>query len=265
MKMEECIFKYYIYRYIRLDKNIPFYIGVGTKPDYFTSTKREYKRAFTKAKRSEYFNKIINKSEYKVEILIESNSREFILEKEKEFIKLYGRSNNKTGLLCNLTDGGESGSYNLCEESKLKMKQSWSKGRLLNDTFRVIKLTPECEFVKEYISTKEAAKENNINLSYLRACCAESKPQCVLFNGFRWIYKHNYELENYKFKELPKNPLSKRISATNVDTGMEKTYRTIRECSKDINIHCVTITNALKRKNKMSKNYKFKIINYAST
>ena len=24
--------KYYIYRYIRHDKNIPFYIGIGTKP-----------------------------------------------------------------------------------------------------------------------------------------------------------------------------------------------------------------------------------------
>jgi len=28
-------------------------------------------------------------------------------EKEKEFISLYGRKNTKTGVLCNMTDGGE--------------------------------------------------------------------------------------------------------------------------------------------------------------
>lgn len=264
MKFEDCDFKYYIYRYIRLDKNVPFYIGIGTKPDYFNNFEREYKRGFDKRKRSEYFNRIINKSKYRVEILIESNSRDFILEKEKEFIKLYGRSNNKTGILCNLTDGGENGSYNLSEESKVKMRIPWSKNRLSNDTFRVIQLTPKCEFIKEYVSTKEAAKENNINLSYLRACCAESKPACVLFHEFRWVYKHNYELENYKFKELPKNPVSKRIKAINIDTNEEKIYKSIRDCSKDINIHWVTINNALKRENKMSKNYKFKTIEYAS-
>lgn len=26
--------KYYLYRHIRLDKNQPFYIGIGTKPNW---------------------------------------------------------------------------------------------------------------------------------------------------------------------------------------------------------------------------------------
>ena len=37
----------------------------------------------------------------------ESNNREFIIEKEKEFILIYGRKDLNKGTLVNFTDGGE--------------------------------------------------------------------------------------------------------------------------------------------------------------
>lgn len=98
--------KYYLYRHIRLDKNEPFYIGISTKypEDYLWNS---YSRANKRAGRNSIWKRIIKKTDYKVEILLESNSRDFILEKEREFIKLYGRVNLKTGTLANLTDGGD--------------------------------------------------------------------------------------------------------------------------------------------------------------
>lgn len=91
----------YVYRHIRTDKNQPFYIGVGL-------TDNGYQRAHqkSKTKRSEYWHNIA-KNGYEVEILLDGLTDEQAFQKEIEFIALYGRSDNGTGVLCNLTDGGD--------------------------------------------------------------------------------------------------------------------------------------------------------------
>lgn len=48
---------YYLYRHIRLDTNVPFYIGIGT----YKSTskyKNKYNRAFTHNKRNQYWKNV---------------------------------------------------------------------------------------------------------------------------------------------------------------------------------------------------------------
>lgn len=101
--------RYYLYRHIRLDKNEPFYIGIGSKQNRNRpNLKSEYRRAFeTNRKESSVWKNIVSKTQYEVEILFESDNYEFIKEKEKEFIKLYGRINKNSGILANLTDGGD--------------------------------------------------------------------------------------------------------------------------------------------------------------
>lgn len=89
----------YLYRHIRLDKNIPFYIGIGNDENY--------KRANDRFQRNRYWKFVVNKTAYEVEILMENLSWDMACEKEKEFIQLYGRKDNKTGILVNLTDGGD--------------------------------------------------------------------------------------------------------------------------------------------------------------
>lgn len=98
--------KYYVYRHIRLDKNIPFYIGISEGKQSCTF-KQFHSRAFAKRNRNIIWKQIVNKTPYKIEIMFRSDSEEIILNKEKEFIKLYGRIDKKTGILANLTDGGE--------------------------------------------------------------------------------------------------------------------------------------------------------------
>lgn len=102
MKAKPIIFKYYVYRHIRLDKNEPFYIGVGTENKH-----QGYHRAYTTQKRNNLWNKIASKTGIRIEILFEGNDYQEVLKKELEFIRLYGRINNNTGILANLTDGGE--------------------------------------------------------------------------------------------------------------------------------------------------------------
>lgn len=89
----------YLYRHIRLDKNVPFYIGIGNDDSY--------KRAYSKYKRNKYWKSIVSKTIYDIEILMDNLTWENACIKEKEFISLYGRKNNNTGILSNMTDGGE--------------------------------------------------------------------------------------------------------------------------------------------------------------
>lgn len=92
--------KYYLYRHIRLDTGKPFYIGIGTRQDKLTH-KQYYYRAFRKANRNKHWKNIISKTDYRVEIVLESDSLDFVITKEIEFIELYKK------YLSNKTSGGE--------------------------------------------------------------------------------------------------------------------------------------------------------------
>src|ERR1700727_296830 len=86
-----------VYRYLRTDLDQPFYIGIGT-----------LKRARdTKWGRSTFFKRIRDKHPIELEILEDELDWNTAAEKEKWWIKLYGRIDNSTGILCNMTDGGE--------------------------------------------------------------------------------------------------------------------------------------------------------------
>ena len=101
-----------LYRHIRLDKNVPFYIGIGV----------DKHRAIRKSYRNKIWNDIVSKTDYRVEILFEDLTKEQAVEKEFEFIKMYGRINNSTGSLANLTDGGDNFG-----------KTPWNKGMKYSD------------------------------------------------------------------------------------------------------------------------------------
>ena len=117
----------YVYRHIRLDKNEPFYIGIG----------KTEKRAYEKIKRNQFWYNIVAKTNYKVEILFDNLTWEEAGEKEKEFIKLYGKKANN-GTLVNITDGGggilgarhtEESKRKIGEASKKQKRQKLSEER----------------------------------------------------------------------------------------------------------------------------------------
>jgi len=90
-----------VYKHIRKDTNEIFYVGIGTN----------LRRAYTKKSRNCYW-KNIAKNGYVVEILHKNLTWEEACIKEVELIKQYGRKDIGTGILANMTDGGE-GSLNI--------------------------------------------------------------------------------------------------------------------------------------------------------
>ncbi|MEI6186998.1 MAG: NUMOD1 domain-containing DNA-binding protein [Alphaproteobacteria bacterium] len=196
--------RYYLYRYIRLDSGQPFYIGIGTKRvrlNSFKSNKSEYHRAYY-GKRTHICKNIQNKTIYKIEILLESNDYEFIKEKEKEFIKLYGRIDLKTGCLANMTDGGE-GTTNIVVSKSTKTKisnNSFNKGKfgvLSPVSKKLYQYDLEGNFVKEWVSGTEV--KNHFKTTYEPSSCARNRTKS--YKGYQWRY---YKVENIgKIKEIP--------------------------------------------------------------
>jgi hypothetical protein len=101
-----------VYRHIRLDKNVPFYVGISNG-----NRRRPYAK-----NRNSIWVAITNKSEYRVEIIVDDLTWEQALEKEKEFIALYGRRDLGKGTLANMTDGGD-GAIGMIQSEESKEKR----------------------------------------------------------------------------------------------------------------------------------------------
>lgn len=151
----------YLYRHIRLDKNEPFYIGVGSSANYF--------RAFRKSNRNKHWQNIINISDYEVEVLFDNISDEEARQKEIEFIKLYGRVDLGTGSLVNLTDGGDGClSRKMTKEIASKIGKS-NKGKIRTQKFRdniALVNKERMNNLEIYKKHCESTKNNRIPIRY---------------------------------------------------------------------------------------------------
>lgn len=96
----------YVYRHIRLDKNEPFYIGIGTHRNRSNSHNSIYERSIALDGRNVIWKKITNKTKWKSQIFLDNLTREEACEKEIELIALYGRIING-GILANISIGGD--------------------------------------------------------------------------------------------------------------------------------------------------------------
>ena len=55
----------YLYRHIRLDKNVPFYIGIGS------DDLGKYTRAYSKRSRNQHWKNVVNLTDYEIEIILD--------------------------------------------------------------------------------------------------------------------------------------------------------------------------------------------------
>lgn len=124
----------YVYRHIRVDKNQPFYIGIGS------DLEGKYSRAKAYSSRNSIWKKIVSKTKYRIDIVLDDISIEEAFNIEIELISIYGKIIDKSGILSNITNGGEGtlgtkwseirkGKYSI----KMKGRVSPMKGKTLTD------------------------------------------------------------------------------------------------------------------------------------
>lgn len=230
--------KYYLYRHIRLDKNEPFYIGIGTK-QLINNKYLYYVRSYSKD-RNIIWNRIVAKTKYKSEILLESNDYEFIKQKEIEFIKFYGRIDLKTGCLANLTDGGE-GNLGISDETKERKN-------------KILKNQKRSEEVKQKYSN---AKLGNKNPMFGKKLSIEHRQKLSIANKNR-IHKKGIprseetKLKISKTRALVGHTCHKKV----INTITNEIFNTIKDAAKSANIKQSYFSMILSGKRKNNTNFK---------
>jgi len=123
--------RHYIYAHYRKDSGQLFYIGKGT--DYSGPRGRHWNfyRSKSLHNRTKLWNNIVAKSDgYTIKILAICQDEEYSFLIEKLLIKYFGRINNKTGILSNMTDGGEGACGTIAsEETRKKLSRNASRAR----------------------------------------------------------------------------------------------------------------------------------------
>lgn len=135
-----------LYRHIRKDINVPFYIGIG----------KNVSRAYSITHRNKHWTSIVSKTEYEVEILFDDIDYGFAKEKEIEFIDIYKRKEDG-GTLCNITKGGD-GVLGLMhnDESRKKMGEP-NKGKTISEWHR--------KRISEFHKGKKTSEETKRKMS----------------------------------------------------------------------------------------------------
>lgn len=167
-----------VYRHRRLDTNQVFYVGVGV----------DEKRAFKKRDRSIFWNRITSKTNYSVEIIQGNLSQEEAFELEMFLISLYGRQDIKTGILCNLTDGGE-GRRNIIVglDTRKKLSSAGFKEGKEKIKRTTEKQTKKCQKVIDkntgiiYNTIIEASNAADITLRHFKRCLYSDRPNYTSF------------------------------------------------------------------------------------
>jgi hypothetical protein len=132
----------YVYTYSYPTTGIPFYVGVGTR-----NRLKSHINNAKKGKRDgnwikcNILQKLLNNNEYpKIEKITGEIDRELALLIEIEYIDKYGRQDIGTGILSNMTDGGD-GSSNCSPEVNARRAEKfgyWSKNiRVIDDAYKL--------------------------------------------------------------------------------------------------------------------------------
>lgn len=231
-----------VYAHIRLDTNTIFYIGIS---------KNNY-RPYSKYCRNNYWNNIVKKCNdtFKVDILHNNITWEEACEKEKQYIKQYGRVNDSTGILCNLTDGGE-GIPNLkhtletklkisiATKARYKVKSHCNMGKMLvnRNSRQVAIVNLKTYIIYRFNTLAETALFLNTRASQVRSACYLGRSIKDYYLKFGHEIS-NAEIKNLKkmkiidisFRKDTKNYLARQKKVINIETN--EIFESISEVAK---------------------------------
>lgn len=263
---------FYLYRHIRLDKNDPFYIGIGEKRKQVANkdTFAAYQRAYDCRRRNILWKGIHSRTDIEVEILLESDDKIFISEKEKEFIMLYGRIFDETGTLANLDLGGYK-THGGIDKSKRKIVSELEykrrsdifkkineqrKGKPhYNGTIPVFLYSISGSFIKEFKSISDAARFLDISDVTLgkKVKNGQSIHGYVIYTMFMGS---NIVIPEHKI--VRKKFLAMKIAKTDMDGNMIEEYNSIREAGILNNMKHTRIQKNIEKQSVNREGFKFK-------
>jgi hypothetical protein len=231
----------YLYRHIRLDKNEPFYIGIGTD--------NRYKRAHERARRSDLWKKIVAKTNYEVEILMDGIPWNIAKQRESEFIKLYGRKDLGTGTLANMTDGGD-GTLGkpITEEYRMKLSRA-AKNRVISEDQK--------NKLREISLKRNFTEEQKIAISEKISKIHKGRKLSQHHIGIMSARMQKEKNPMYG-KKATESPNFKGFIEAYKDGILVGTYSGVHYCAKELNAQATKISACINGKRNIHKGYTYK-------
>jgi hypothetical protein len=241
-----------VYQHIRKDTNQVFYIGIG----------KTKSRSKSKKSRNPHWWNIINKTDYTIEILYSSISWEEACEIEMDLIKQYGRKDMGTGILVNMTDGGEGSiGHTMSQESKDIISRA-NKGRKHTEetinSYKITRLGSNNGNFGHKWSDEQREEAKNKSLQWLETNepvfkgRQHSKETKVIMREVKLGKKHKEETINlYKTTRKGSNNACSKLTEENV-IWIRQEYATNKTSTYKLadmfNVSRPVISSVIKRK-----------------
>jgi len=230
----------YVYRHTKLGTNEVFYIGIGNRP--------KYGRAYTRDGRNRWWNKVVSKYGFDVEILAHNLTWGEACEMEVILIDYYQRADCCGGTLVNLTDGGD-GMVGVLktEESIEKWKKSNVGKQDGEKNIMFGKTRGKHHLAKEVINLEtgifyDCALDACENLPIVYSTF-KSKLNRKITNDTSYIYVIDYENRLLPF--VKENEKHKKV----INTKTLEIFDTIVKASESIGINPQTLGFKLNKSN----------------
>lgn len=221
------MWQYYVYIHFKEGTDIPFYVGKGKlrKSMLTGDVPLYYERAYTRFDRNPIWKRTANKYGVRVEIYASCQTNKESQLLEIALIKKFGRKDIKTGILVNMTHGGDGGAMVITEERR-KQASQYMKDNPVTPEWRVNMTAGR----RKVVSGSQIKKGQKLSLEW-RANLAKGK----------------LGSKNPFFGKL--TPISKKVK--NTITGI--VYPSITTAAKVENIPLTILYNCLEGQNKINK------------
>lgn len=132
------------------------------------------------------------------------------------------------------------GPKNLNFGKKRKPLSNEVKNKLsIANSIPVVQLSIEGDFIKEWVGAKKA--ENDLKLKGITKAC---KGKAITVGGFRWMYKSEYESNDYELKSTEKFNI-RGVVQLDLDCEVVNTFKSISEASAITKINYSNIRSFL--------------------
>jgi len=254
--------RFYVYKLIDPTMNQPFYVGKGTGDRMYQHVWYHDRLYETTTHNNQLLKNKIRKvlrTAGKVHIqryVCRSEQQAFDI--EKALIRRYGRRDNKTGILCNMTDGGEGVSGHIRSEQWREQ----SRRRQINHSRGYDQYTLSGQYVCSF-STLQQVRDTikGIDTGSLSRC-VNNKIRSV--SGFRWTWKdvslHSWNPTKKTWTNPHKGKNFRPVLQYTKDGVYVATFPSMVQAAKSVNKHPNTLLECCKGRSKTAGGFVWKYL-----
>lgn len=242
----------YVYYLIDPDTGQPFYVGKGSGRRMYEHNRirNRLTNPLLKAKLCKLHKS--NKPIVYEKVLINATEEE-AFKKEVVAIATYGKKIDGTGILCNLTDGGEGSALMWTLERREQKSKSMrgKRGYLPIKAKPVSQFTLDGQHLTDFPSAKVASEKiKAANQSYIAQCCKGKRRSS---GGFLWAYKGRSVLP---FNKKYYQPVT-QITTSGV---LLRTFRSLTEAEKHTGVELHNISECCRGKSKTAGGFAWRYV-----